>query len=641
MSQSPRHQQLLEELLAELSLEQLDADTQELFLRRLRMNFPALFGYLDSLYGNHEDFLTCLENLLQSLAFGVAKRPQILRQQDIRQQLNPFWYEHQRIVGMAVYVDLFAGNLLTLIEKIPYLQNLGITYLHLMPLYATPKDHNDGGYAVSDYRRVNPELGSVDDLQVLAEALRAAGIKLVLDFVFNHTSDEHPWAQKALAGDPEYQGFYYLLDSEVEVAEYNRTLREVFPEVRRGSFTRQPDLEKWVWTTFNSFQWDLNYGNPKVFVAVVDEMLYLANLGCDVFRLDALAFIWKQKGTMCENLPQVHLLIKAFSLCLRIVAPCVLFKSEAIVHPKEVVQYISTEECPLSYNPLLMATLWESLATRETKLLQASMQASFAIPEHCVWVNYIRCHDDIGWTWDDAVSEVLGIHGGDHRVFLNRFYTGHFQGGFSKGVPFQENPTTGDCRVCGTLTSLAGLEQGLELQQPLLVEHAVRRCILLNAVNLAMPGIPLLYQGDELGVLNDYSYQQDPAKVQDSRWVNRKQLIDQDWQLANTPGTPFYEIASTLKRMISIRKSHVVFGPGETNFLETYNPHAFAFARINENGGRLLVLANFSEHSIVIPATITDILEADQVADLLSGSALDKTEPIRMGPYAVFWWYGR
>jgi len=600
------------------------------FKANLEQHFQRLFDALVELYGHHYDLHFHLDSLLNHLAAHYDANQGIKLA-----STDPYWYQSEKNLGMAVYVDLFAGDLDKLRQRIPYLKSLGVNYLHLMPLYLSPEGDSDGGYAVSDYRLVNPELGTNEDLKALADALHQEGMRLVLDFVFNHTSDEHRWAQAAKAGDKRYQDYYYLLEDGDEVAQYNETVREIFPTVRRGSFTWVEEVDAWVWTTFNSFQWDLNYANPEVFVAITDEMLHLASLGCDVLRLDALAFIWKQKGTVCESLPQAHTLIKAFNACLRICAPQLLFKSEAIVHPDEVNKYISVEECQLSYNPLMMALMWESLATRETKLLTASLKRSFQIPQHTRWVNYIRCHDDIGWTWDDAVAGQLGINGQDHRLFLNRFYTGQFEGSFARGVPFQMNPSNGDCRVCGTLASLTGLESAVEAKDAKAIELALRRIRLLNAINLSMTGLPLLYQGDELGVLNDHAYLDDPHKREDSRWVNRKPLTEDDFALASSVSAQG-RVAEQLQQLITIRQSHAVFGSSQTEILETYNPHAFSFARIGDRE-RLLVIANFSEQRISIPGSITDILASIQMQDLLSGKALERDKPIVLEAYEVVW----
>ncbi len=444
------------------------------FVARLRAHFPRLFRLLLHLYGAHYDFFYHLERILETGAEMWLARPADLKALDARREADQGWFQSQQMLGGVCYVDLFAGNLAGIRAKIPYFRELGLTYLHLMPLFACPAGENDGGYAVSDYRQVNPTLGTMAELAELASELRANGISLVVDFVFNHTSDEHAWAKRALAGDPAYQDFYYMFPDRQMPDAYERHLREIFPDARPGSFTWRPDVNRWVWTTFNSFQWDLNYSNPAVFRAMLKELLFLANAGVEVLRLDAVAFIWKQMGTSCENLPEAHTLIQAFNAMVRIAAPGLLFKSEAIVHPDDVAKYISPEECQISYNPLLMALLWEALATREVKLLQASLRHRFRIEPRCAWVNYVRSHDDIGWTFDDGDAGRVGINGYGHRQFLNNFYTGRFPGSFSRGLPFQENPKTGDCRISGSCASLAGLEKALREETAAEVELALQ-----------------------------------------------------------------------------------------------------------------------------------------------------------------------
>lgn len=627
----------LTQVLDAIELPKLTTKDSKQFHSRLNQHFPELESKLTSLYGEKSNFTGYLQQLLLGLANAYALRKPKLKKKDQLRLSNQTWYRSEKMLGMALYVDLFADNLSNLKNKIPYLKELGINYVHLMPLYKAPEGDSDGGYAVSDYRKVSPDLGTEKDLLDLADAFSDEGISLVLDFVFNHTSNEHEWALKARAGDPDFSDFYYLFDDKKEVDQYNETCREIFPTVRRGSFTYLDDIDKWVWTTFNSFQWDLNFSNPAVFNAITDEMLFLANIGCEGLRLDALAFIWKEKGTQCENLDKAHTLIQCFNLCLQIVAPAVLFKSEAIVHPDEVAKYIDKKECQLSYNPLLMALMWESLATRETKLLTASLKKSFAISPQCSWVNYIRCHDDIGWTFDDAVAESLAIDGFDHRRFLNQFYTGRFQGSFSEGVPFQENPTNGDCRVCGSLASLSGLELALQGGDSKALAYALKRVHLLNSINLSIGGIPLIYQGDELGILNDYSYLQDPFKCDDSRWVNRPRVTEEAIQLAQQDNTPQGLIHSELKRMIQIRQTHPVFGESSTEILETYQAHLFAYARIHHSGDKLLVICNFSEKAQSVPVSICDILGTRDVQELLKGQLLNAESEIHLAAYQVLW----
>jgi amylosucrase len=631
-------QRSLNRILSSIDRSHLQKSDMAVFEARLSSEFPRLFELLFQLYGHRYDFYYYLQQLVDTLAQGYSQRSRALKNKDKKRLAEPHWYQSQNMLGMACYVDLFAGDLVKLQAKIPYLKKLGVTYLHLMPLYDAPKGDSDGGYAVTDYRKVNEQLGSIDDLKTLAKALEKNGISLVLDFVFNHTSDEHRWAMAAKNGMGEYTEYYHMFDDRTLPDQYERNLREIFPQVRRGNFTWNEQAQKWVWTTFNSFQWDLNYANPAVFNAITDEMLFLANLGCEALRLDALAFIWKEMGTSCENQDKAHTLIQAFNSCLQISAPAVVFKSEAIVHPDEVLKYINKQECQLSYNPLLMALVWESLATRKTQLLTQSMRKSFAISNHCSWVNYIRCHDDIGWTFDDAVAQQLGINGNDHRYFLNQFYTGRFAGSFASGVAFGENPSNGDCRVCGSLASLAGLENAIQKNNPQHIEHAVQRILLVHSIILSIGGVPLLYSGDELGLLNDYSYQRDDSKKHDDRWVHRIALSNSAIEQANHPQAAQNKISQGLHHLIAIRQQHSVFGQAETQIIETDNAHIFAFARHNSDGKTLLVLCNFSEFTQQLDCKIIDQLYDSQGYDLITQqSPIYRENKICLLPYQVAW----
>ena len=378
-------------------------------------------------------------------------------------------------------------------------------------------------------------------------------------------------------------------------------------------------MERWVWTTFNSFQWDLNYANPALFQRMGEEMLFLANQGVEILRLDAVAFIWKQLGTGCENLPEAHTIIRAYNALARIAAPSLIFKSEAIVHPDDVIKYISAEECQISYNPLLMALLWEALATRDIRLLRDSVQTRTTIDPRCAWVNYVRSHDDIGWTFDDGDAARLGIDGFDHRQFLNAFYIGRFPGSFARGLPFQENPRTGDARVCGTTASLAGLEKALHEETAAEVELAIQRVLLLYGVAIAFGGIPLLYLGDEFGTLNDYSFANDPAKAGDSRWVHRPRMDFERLDQRDDPNVTG-RIFTGMHRLIRLRKQHQAFAGGDTDVLNVGNDQVFAFVR-RHGGEHILVLSNFSEQSQSIDANQVRLYGLDyRFNDLLSGA---------------------
>ena len=469
------------------------------FWQHFGNGFDRLYQNLEPLYAERWDFYYHLETCaIRAANHWFASQPS-------SSTLDANWFESEGCIGATGYVDLFATNILGLLERVEYLKELGITYLHLMPLFDIPEGDSDGGYAIKDYGKVNPSLGSIDDLTLVAQKLRESDIKLVLDFVFNHTSDQHEWALRAKSGSQRYQNYFWIFNDAGEKKKYSDNLRDIFPEKRKGCFTWNEEIGADVWTTFNSFQWDLNYTNPEVFTAMCSEMLKLVDAGADVIRLDALAFTWKEPGTCCENLPNAHRLIKAFNAFMNIAAPSVLLKSEAIVAPDQVVEYISPNECQLSYNPNLMALLWESLATRQSQLLIEGTKHRTVLPEQTTWVNYLRCHDDIGWAFADQDAWNVGINPQDHRSFLNQFYTGAFEGSFAQGVPFQFNPVDGDCRISGTLASLVGIENtsnGNSQNNAM----GIRRALLLHGIILAFKGIPLIYLGDELATLNDFSY---------------------------------------------------------------------------------------------------------------------------------------
>ena len=607
------------------------------FRKRLDREWPRLFSDLYTLYGWQYDFFYTLERVLDMLIRCWLERPAAMQRLDETRGADPRWYLSEAMVGIVLYVDLFSDNLAGLRRHIPYFKKLGVTYLHLMPLFAVPHGENDGGYAVSDYRAVNPDLGTMAELSQLAAELRERGISLVLDFVFNHTSDDHAWARKAKSGDADYRDYYLTFTDRAEVDRYQAHLRDIFPTVRKGSFTWNDALQRWVWTTFNSYQWDLNYGNPAVLRAMAEEMLFLANQGVEVLRLDAVAFIWKRLGTDCENQPEAHTIIRVFNAIARIAAPSLLFKSEAIVHPDAVIAYVDPEECQLSYNPLLMALLWEALATRDVKLLVHSLQHRERLPHGCAWVNYLRCHDDIGWTFDDGDARQVGIDPRDHRKFLNDFYTGRFPGSFARGLPFQFNAQNGDLRISGTLSSLAGLEAALAAEDNDLIELAVRRINLLRSIMVSIGGIPLLYAGDEYGALNDYTFLSDPLKADDSRWVHRSR---KRWEAADDlsdAATLEWRFFHEMVKLFEMRKQSPALRNGGMTLVDTGNPHLFAYRR-DDAMQRLLIVNNFSEFTQVMPsARLAAAGATGRAREMFTRQAVAAAGDLAIDAYRYLW----
>ena len=601
---------------------------------RIDEHFPILHGLFARLYGHREDSFEALAAVMELVVDSWQRRPAELRALDARRAGDPSWFESPKMLGGVCYVDRYAGTLRALHEHIPYFQELGLTYLHLMPLFDSPEGNDDGGYAVTSYRRVREGLGTIEDLAELAGALREAGISLVLDFIFNHTSDEHDWARRAVAGEPGYEDFYLIFEDRTLPDAYERTTREIFPDDHRGSFVQLSD-GRWIWSTFYHFQWDLNYADPAVFRAMAGEMLFLAEQGVEVLRMDAVAFIWKRLGTSCESLPEAHLLLRAFNAVLRMAAPGVLFKSEAIVHPDEVAEYIDPLECQLSYNPLQMALTWEALATRDARLLSQALERRHALPAGTAWVNYVRSHDDIGWTFADEDAAELGIDGGPHRRFLNDFYTGRAPGSFARGAAFQENPRTGDARVAGTTAALAGVETA--------DAGGEDRVILAHAIALSTGGLPLLYLGDEVGQFNDHDHRNRPAEAEDSRWVGRPLRPVEAYTARSDPRTVAGRLHGRLRRMIAVRQQTPEFGGNALIPFHVPHPAVLGYQRPGPKEradgiprSRVLVLANVGDHPVHVPAVTLSGLEA-AAHELLTDTAADLRAGLTLPAHAVVW----
>ena len=603
---------------------------QKLFKSRVEAHVDRLLSHLYELYNDQPDWYFFAEKMILAAGESWEDRPTELRKVDREREKNPTWFQSHKMVGAVCYVDLFAGDLKGVESKISYFQELGITYLHLMPLFDKPDGENDGGYAISSYHKIAEELGKMDDLRRLSKKLRKSGISLVLDFINNHTSDEHEWAIKAKEGDEFYKDFYFFFPDKTIPDQYEKNLREIFPEVRRGNFHRNKETGEWVWSTFHNFQWDLNYRNPEVLIAIAKEMLFLANQGVDVLRLDAVPFTWKVMGTSCENLPEAHAIIRALNAVARMAAPGLLFKSEAIVHPDDVSKYVHTDECQVSYNPTVMALLWESLATREVKLLKKSLENRFKIPGDCAWINYVRSHDDIGWTFSDDDAHSVGINPFGHRFFLNHFYANDFAGTFAKGLPFQYNPENEDLRVCGATASLAGLEKALDLQSEGWTEDAINRILLIYSVVMSIGGIPLIYLGDEIGTMNDYSFTANPHKKEDARWVHR---VETDWEEVNAARSGEGlggRIYTELKRRIDLRKQIPAFGDGDIILLETHNKHILGY--LKTSGDQMIAAAyNFSEYPQECHCWLA------KGKDLISGKKVNASGAFKFEPYQSYW----
>ena len=526
-------------------------------------------------------------------------RPESLRQIDREREANPAWYRGHGMVGMLMYVKAFAGNLQGVRKRLDYIRDCGVNYLHLMPLLESPEGRSDGGYAVSDFRKVQPELGTMEDLSALAEDCHRRGISLCLDFVMNHTSEDHEWARRARAGEAEYQNRYFFYDTWDIPNWYEQTVPQVFPTTAPGNFTWCEEAKKIVMTTFYPYQWDLNYANPAVFNDMTENMLFLCNSGVDIVRLDAVPYIWKAPGTACRNLPQVHTLVRLMRMVCEIVCPGTLLLGEVVMEPSRVVPYFGTvqkPECHLLYNVTTMASLWHTVATRNVKLLEHQLGQVFALPRQYTFLNYLRCHDDIGWgldfdylRWNFAWEQV------PHKRYLNDYFTGKYPGSRSRGELYNDDPRLGDARLCGTTASLCGIEAAREWKNEKAMAEAIRLDGMLHALMFTLSGVPVLYSGDEIAQENDYSYHEDPLKADDSRYLHRGNM---DWQKAEKrtdPDTPEGRIFAEIKRQEEIREKYGVFDDGaDVWILSTGNDQVLGIGRYYL-GEKLLAVFNFSQ----------------------------------------------
>ncbi len=616
----------------------------EIFDLRLARSAPDLFPMLEALYGTHPDYPAFREALVQALRAGWKARPADLKRLDLRRDLEPDWFQRSDMAGYVFYIDRFNGSLQGVLDKLDYLEDLGITYVHLMPCLKPRPGDSDGGYSVMDYRRINPAFGTMADFVAVSTALRARGMSLCVDLVLNHTAKEHAWAKKAAKGDPVFQNYYLMFDSPDLPQMYESSLVEVFPNDAPGNFTHYPEIGKWVWTTFNEHQWDLNWANPQVFLEIVEVMLFLANKGVDVLRLDAVAFMWKRLGTRCQSEPEVHLLLQALRACSRIASAAVIHLEEAIVAPNEMLPYLGRgkhdgREGNLAYHNSLMVQYWSALATRDVRMMTHVLGTHFPDQlNNATYATYIRCHDDIGWAITDEDAAAVGASGHGHRSFLSDFYEGSFPGSFAKGAFFQVNEATGDKRVTGSFASLAGLELAEAAGDPAGIELAIQRMLMGHALIAAWGGIPLIYMGDELALANDYGYLDNPNHAHDSRWIHRPQM---DWALAETRhsgDTPAARVFWGTRQILARRKAvPALHAAVPIRVAASGNDAVLAFQRLAPTG-TVLGLFNFTEQWQQVSEDRARALGALAMHDMLSDHLVETHGGnIVLPPYARVW----
>ncbi len=581
---------------------QINVSNDHLFFTRCIANTHAIYNLYNELYGSHQHGASMFEGLIETIANAHKVRPHALLQRDAHKLKQENWFTSNQLAGMSLYVDRYCGNILNLENKLSYLKELGINVLHLMPLFQSPLGESDGGYAVSDFRKVDKRFGTLDDLIHLQKKMADEGLYLMTDIVLNHTSHDHAWAEKAKQGEKKYQDFYYMYDGRPMPDQFEQSMPEVFPGSAPGNFTWCEKCDKWVMTVFHNYQWDLNYTNPEVFIAMMDTIFFYANLGVDILRIDAPAFIWKQLGTTCQNLPQAHTILRLIKLCVQAAAPGMALLGEAIVAPAEIMNYFGKDnftarECDFTYNATQMALQWDALATGDVRVMLKTQDILLQKPYGTSWITYTRSHDDIGLGYDDYMIESAGFNAYHHRQFLKNYYSGNYYDSPARGELFSYNPKTGDARISGTLASLCGLEKALQDDDKNAINISITKILMMQAFSFFTGGLPMLFYGDEVGYTNDYSYKNDIAKSYDNRWMHRPLINWKKNDLKNVTGTVEERIFSATKKLISIRKKLDAFTDASNlTWLFPHNLHVAAFIR-HTSHQHIFCVFNFSNET--------------------------------------------
>ncbi|MBS5311826.1 MAG: amylosucrase [Clostridiales bacterium] len=605
-------------------------NTEKIFAQRMEKHQDELRWLYMELYGNDAMYAELCEQMHEY----YLKRSTELKKRDIKKEKNPDWFKEKEMLGMMLYIDNFAGNLKGVEKKLAYLKECNVNCLHLMPFLDTPKGKSDGGYAVADFRKVRPDLGTMKDLARLTEKCHENGMNVCMDFVMNHTSEEHEWAKRARAGEGEYMSRYFFYDNGDIPARYEETVPQVFPTTAPGNFTWLPEIGHYVLTTFYPYQWDLNYRNPRVFNEMMYNFLFLANQGMDIIRIDAVPYIWKELGTSCRNLKEVHTIVRMMRMIAEIVCPSVILLGEVVMEPEKVVPYFGTvekPECHMLYNVTTMATTWNSIATRDIRLLKKQMDIVSRLPKQYTFLNYLRCHDDIGWGLDFDTMKQWGMEEPSHKRYLNDYFTGKIADSISRGELYNDDPVTQDARFCGTTASMCGIEAAGFEGNAEKMQTAIQEDLMLHAYMLTQSGIPMLYSGDELGQVNDYSYKEDAEKVSDSRYLHRGIfqwiLADKRKDLSTVQGQLF----QMLNRLEQIRRQENVFSQeAEVYTYDVHNDSILGILR-EYKGERFIALFNFSENE-----QTAWMQEEGIFRNLVNGEIVEVKDPVLKG-YEFVW----
>ncbi|MBR4530213.1 MAG: amylosucrase [Lachnospiraceae bacterium] len=590
----------------------MSEDALAVYKERLSVYYDELKWLYSELYRDDRQafsyFLTVLER-------AFTERDPSMKAWDRLVVSDRQTYRDPSDVGMQMYVECFGGDLAGVRAHLDYVRSVGVKFIHLMPILESPVAHSDGGYAVSDFGKVRAPLGTMEDFRTLAKDCHERGIRIGLDLVMNHTSNEHEWARRAKAGEKEYQDRYLFYDDWSIPRLYDQTVPQVFPHAAPGNFTWCPEQGKVVMTTFYPYQWDLNYRNPTVLNDMTAAMLNLCNYGADVIRLDAVSYLWKKLGTSCRDLPEVHTILRILRIAADVVCPGTLLAGDVAMEPAGAASYFGTPdkpECDMIYNVSTMASIWHTVATRDVRLLRHRVEMDSSLPKSSTYLNFLRSHDDIDWSLDYEFLKQFGIDESAHRHFLNEYFIGKWPDSGSAAGVYDADPQMREGRLCGTTASLCGIERALAQGEQDKLPGAIRLDLMLHALLLTQSGVPVLYSGDEIGQCNDDSYMEDPARKTDARFLHRGVMNWERAERRTEPGSVEQKLFDRIRELVQLRAQHRVFNiEADVWIVETWNDHVLGIGRYYQ-GEKLLAFFNFSDGE-----EIAWIDEAEPYVDLI------------------------
>ncbi|OHT04976.1 Amylosucrase [Tritrichomonas foetus] len=593
-----------------------------IFQERFKSFAHEFYAKYNLLY--HDDSM--FHDLVDRIYNYYIKRCPPLKKID-EERMNSSWFRKNDIFGVQIYVENFSGTFKNLETKLDYLEMLKVKMIYLMPFLDSPEGKSDGGFACSDYKNVRSDLGTMDDLQHLIKCIHERGMIFMGVLVINHTSDEHEWAKKAKAGDEEYQKRYHFYDNWLIPNEFERTKGEFFPEVAPGNFTWVPECHKIVMTTYHPYQWDLNYENPIVFNEMADNLLFLANKGVDIFSLNSPLDIWKEVGTECYNLPNAHIIMRLFRIIIEIVCPGVIFEED------NLPSIFPEPENAIFGDKGIKSAILGAVGLRDVQMLKEWITQRWSTDRS--FYNFVSDQDEVRWSWGLTNPETAGYQFHTVYRYLNDIFSGRMEGSKSRGVVCFENLVTCEARVVGTLASLAGLEYAVETNDQHLISESIKRIVMTYSLLISLPGIPILYSGDELGLLNYYDYINEKNINSDVRFIVRNKFPWEKVEKLNDSESIQHRIFYGIVKLMTARTQDDVFSASakESDFHVVDIPEVTVLVLHRFYQGRLyLFIFNMYEY----PRKVFLDYDGD-FTDIITGEPFGSVKEIKLPSYSFKW----